>query len=307
MLKVEKRVVYQAFGLSINSEIPLPELSSLGSEDDSIDIDIDIRIKDLSKLWNELSHQNMTVIKKNLVMFQIPNIAIFFIGEGRNIIVSPMKENQEDVIRLFLLGSCMGAILMQRRIYPLHGSAVAIDGKAYAIIGKSGAGKSTLASAFLNNGFQILTDDVIAVTFFDNDDTPYITPSYPQQKLWQESLNEFGMESSMYRPLFERETKFAIPITTQFYTEPLPLAGIFELVISGDEQTELLRIEKLARLQTLFFHTYRNSLISQMGIMDWHFKISTKIISQIDMFQLRRPNSIFTAHHLVSQVLSNLL
>ena len=57
----------------------------------------------------------------------------------------------------------MGAILMQRKILPLHGSAIAIDGKAYAIVGDSGAGKSTLASAFLKRGYQLLSDDVITV------------------------------------------------------------------------------------------------------------------------------------------------
>ena len=50
-------------------------------------------------------------------------------------IVSPLKRYDEDVIRLYILGTCMGAILMQRRIFPLHGSAVAINGKAYAFVG----------------------------------------------------------------------------------------------------------------------------------------------------------------------------
>ena len=53
---------------------------------------------------------------------------------------------------------------MQRKVLPLHGSAIAINGKAYAIIGDSGAGKSTLALAFLNRGYRLLTDDVIAVS-----------------------------------------------------------------------------------------------------------------------------------------------
>ena len=70
----------------------------------------------------------------------------------------------EDVIRLYILGTCMGAILMQRKILPLHGSAIEIDGKAYAIVGDSGAGKSTLASAFLKQGYQLVSDDVIAVS-----------------------------------------------------------------------------------------------------------------------------------------------
>ena len=78
----------------------------------------------------------------------------------------------------------MGALLMQRKILPLHGSAIAIDGKAYALIGDSGAGKSTLASAFLNKGYQLLSDDVIAVSLLNKKYCQLFIPSYPQQKLW---------------------------------------------------------------------------------------------------------------------------
>ena len=122
-----------------------------------------------------------------------------------------LKERKIDAIRLYVLGTCMGAILMQRKTLPLHGSVIAIDGKAYAIVGDSGAGKSTLASAFLKRGFQLLTDDVIAVSFSE-EGIPFVTPSYPQQKLWSESLDHFGMESNNYQPLIDREDKFAIPV-----------------------------------------------------------------------------------------------
>ena len=106
-----------------------------------------------------------------------------------------MNGSNEDEIRLYILGTCMGAILLQRKILPLHGSAIAIDGKAYAIVGDSGAGKSTLASAFLKRGYQLLSDDVIPVTL-NHANVPIVTPAYPQQKLWLESLNHFGMEST---------------------------------------------------------------------------------------------------------------
>ena len=98
--------------------------------------------------------QDEFVINKGLVMFQVPDIAIFAIQDGNKIFVSPMKEYEEDMIRLWILGTCMGAILMQRKVYPLHGSAVIINGKAYAFVGDSGAGKSTLASAFIQQGYQ---------------------------------------------------------------------------------------------------------------------------------------------------------
>ena len=87
-------------------------------------------------------------------MFQVPDTAIFCIKDGNKIIVSPIKGSEEDKIRLYILGTCMGVLLMQRKVLTLHGSAIAIDGKAYAFIGESGAGKSTLASAFIREGYQ---------------------------------------------------------------------------------------------------------------------------------------------------------
>lgn len=295
---VAKEQIYKAFGFSLRSNIPFPEL--LEVEKDRDFIDIEIKIKDLSNLWSELSDcGNRFVMNESLVMFKVPDIAIFLIEEGSRITVSPINEYKEDVIRLYLLGSCMGAILMQRGILPLHGSAVAIDGKAYAIVGESGAGKSTLASAFLQKGYQLLTDDVIGISF-TKENLPLVIPSYPQQKLWQESIDKFGIDNSQFRPIYQRETKFAIPIKNHFSSNPLPLAGLFELDFTENEVIELKQIEGLTRIQTLFIHTYRNLLIQNLGLTDWHFINSTKIINQISMYHLRRPKNKFTANELVS-------
>ncbi|MFC3884759.1 aldolase [Bacillus songklensis] len=303
MLKAKKKVVYKAFGLSVTSEISLPELPHMGNKVDSIDIEI--KIEDLSELWFELSNKkNRFVINENLVMFQIPNIATFSIQEGKRISVLPMKEDEEDMIRLYILGTCMGVILMQRKIFPLHGSAVAINGKAYAIIGDSGVGKSTLASGFLNQGYRLLSDDVIAVSLSHDDYIPFVTPSYPQQKLWEDSLNNFGMKTSHYQSICRRENKYCVPVPSKYFPNPLPLAGVFELVKTENEKVEIHPIEKLERLRTLFCHTYRNFLIPRLGLMDWHFHTSATILNKVDVYQLRRPVSRFSAPQLVSLILN---
>jgi hypothetical protein len=302
MERVANEVIYKAFGFSVRSKIPFPEL--LVVENGRNSIDIEIEIKDLSNLWLELSDaQSTLIIKETLVMFKVSETAIFLVEDGRRITVSPLNEYKEDVIRLYLLGSCMGAILMQRGIFPLHGSAVAINGKAYGIIGDSGAGKSTLASAFLQKGYQLLTDDVIGI-YFTKGKVPMVIPSYPQQKLWQKSLDEFGLDNKEFRPIYQRETKFAIPIKNQFISNPLPLAGLFELSLTEMEEIEFKQIEGLSRLQTLLVHTYRNLLIQNLGLTNWHFTKSTEMINQIKMYHLSRPKNTFTADKLVSQILS---
>ncbi|SEC07765.1 aldolase [Paenibacillus sp. GP183] len=306
MIEVEKKLGYKAFGLTILSEINLPELTKISHDMEGIDIEILIK-EDITGTFFELSdNPNKFVVKENLVMFHLPKIATFSIRDGNTITVSPMKEADEDEIRLLILGTCMGALLMQRRIFPLHGSAVIIHGKAYAIIGESGAGKSTLASAFLNQGFQLLSDDVIAISLSESDHIPMVTPSYPQQKLWQDSLDNFGMEKSQYRSIYGRENKYYIPVISKYFTDPVPLAGVFELMKTENQEIEIRRIEKLERFHTLFCHTYRNLFIPHLGLTDWHFNISASIVRQIDLFQLRRPVSSFSAPQLVSVILETL-
>ncbi|MFD1040636.1 aldolase [Virgibacillus byunsanensis] len=302
MIYTIKKFTYSAFGLSIFSEFLLPELPEIDMEEHLSNITVNK--VDLTEIWSELYIPNRYfIVEEDFIMFQVPDTAIYLIKNGREIFVSPIDNSQEDQIRLYILGTCMGALLIQRNILPLHGSAIAIDDKAYAIVGDSGAGKSTLASAFLKKGYQLLSDDVIPVTLSE-ENMPMITPAYPQQKLWLESLNEFGMESTDLRPIIDRENKFAIPVAEQFAEKPMPLAGVIELIKTDSDEIEVNPIQNLERLHTLFQHTYRNFLINRSGKMDWHFNTSVAIVNKIDFYRLERPTSHFTAHKLVDVILS---
>lgn len=302
MINTIKKTTYKAFGFSISSDFDLPELPYIDMEHGQANITV-IRA-DLTTVWSELAEPNRHfIVKNNFVLFQVPNVAIYLIKNGNEIIVSPMNGAENDQIRLFILGTCMGTLLLQRKVLPLHGSAVVINDKAYAIVGDSGAGKSTLASAFLSHGYQLLSDDVIPVTL-SKENIPTLTPAYPQQKLWLESLHQFGIESKNLRPIIDRETKFAVPVSGQFATRPAPLAGVFELTKTDNHDIEIYPIQKLEQLHTLFNHTYRNFLVTRLGLMDWHFSITAKMISHIQLFKLSRPTSRFTANELVNLILT---
>lgn len=296
--------LYKAFGFTIKSEYPLPELEPLTIHPTSPDITINNG--SLEEKWAAVSEPNHYFhIEENVCMFEIPNTVIFQVKNGNEIIVSAVEGAEEDHIRLYLLGTCMGAILMQRKILPLHGSAVAINGKAFAIVGDSGAGKSTTASALLQRGYELISDDVIPVTF-TMDNIPVVTPAYPQQKLWQESLNQFGIESKNLRPIIDRETKFAIPVSSQFATETLPLAGVFELVKTDDETTTFAPILGLNRLHTLFLHTYRNFFLSRAGLMEWHFQTTAKMANKMNFYRIQRSTSEFTANEITNFIINSI-
>ncbi|WP_407270157.1 aldolase [Radiobacillus sp. PE A8.2] len=306
MIKTREKLTYRAFGFNMISSFSLPEIPETPVLEAEADIIIDRTEADLVSMWEEKSQPgSYFVVEDNWVLFHVPETAAFLIKNGNHIAVSPINENKQDHMRLYLLGTCMGVMLMQRNIIPLHGSAIAINGKAYAVVGDSGAGKSTLARAFLKREYQLLSDDIIPVTF-TADGQPMLTPAYPHQKLWLESLNEFGQDASELKPIVFRDTKFAVPVTEQFETNVLPLAAVFELVKTDKNEVRVQPIDGLYQFHMLFKHTYRNQLIARSGLLDWHFQTCVKMASHIGVYQLQRPITRFTADELAEIILSTI-
>ncbi len=297
-----KKTIYNAFGLNIASEYLFPELPQTYCKDSEIDVTIECG--ELTEYWESLGPQeDYYSVNNGNIAFNMPGTAIFLVQQGRNIVISPFAGSDERMIRLYLLGSCMGALLLQRKILPLHGSAVVINGKAFAFIGHSGAGKSTLAAAMLNIGLPLLTDDVIPVTLNERN-IPIIIPAYPQQKLWKKSIDALGLDALSYSPLYQEVDKYAIPVTGQFSPEAVPLAGIFEIIVSRNELTDIRPVIGLHRFPVLFNHTYRNFLVPLLNLEDWHFKMSAQIISKASFMTITRSNAAFTADHLTAQIIN---
>lgn len=80
-----ENVLYKAFGLKIVSEIPLPELSQLNEKKEMADVQIEIT--DLSERWDKYSEeqQKTIVVEDDVVMFHVPQTAIFSVQAGEKI------------------------------------------------------------------------------------------------------------------------------------------------------------------------------------------------------------------------------
>ncbi|GMK41156.1 HPr kinase [Paenibacillus sp. CCS19] len=300
--------VYQAFGFILRSEIPLPELYAVDHYDGIPDVDI--VLGDLQSTWESLDvrRAHYTYIDHSYYL-NIPDVGIFRVSRDGVITVSPSAGYSMRKLRLYLLGSCMGVMLLYRNLLPLHGSAVVIGEQAYAIVGQSGAGKSTLAAALLRLGYKLLTDDVIAISLDSNTGQPMVIPSYPQQKLWEESVAGLQMTSSGLETLYRNDNrpKYAIPVRDQFASECIPLAGVIELVQTGDPYPSCQPLRGLERLPLLFHHTYRNFHIPLLGLMEWHFQFTTRISETAGLFRLNRPTTGFQVNELVSILLNETL
>ncbi|MGM8364875.1 aldolase [Virgibacillus sp. W0181] len=295
--------IYKAFGLTIASEFYLPEL--VAAENRST-VDLVIEKRNLTSVWEKVKQdEKRFLVHDNICYFEVPGLAIYSIEDGKRICVTPLMDAEEDRIRIYLLSSCMAAVLIQRQILPMHGSAIEIDGKAYGIVGRSGAGKSTIASAFLQKGFRLISDDLLPITFTEAN-TPVITPAFPHQKLWEESLHNYELDTNHYQPLVRNGRKYAIPVNQQFVNQPLPLHGIIELVKTEEPSIDWNPVNKFERLRLLYKHTFRKSILFQYDLIEWHFEAMSKLSNQITIHQIKRPTNRFTPYELADIVLHHI-
>jgi hypothetical protein len=108
-------------------------------------------------------------------------------------------------IRTFLLGSAVGALLIQRGMLVLHGNALEKDGQAIVCLGHSGAGKSTLAYALMQQGWRLLADDLVAVN-----GEGMVLPGIPRIKLWHDAAKAFELDPATLLPIREGMNKYLL-------------------------------------------------------------------------------------------------
>lgn len=173
---------YTAYGLSIRSHLPLPELLAGEAEAEVV-----IRFgKAGPKPPGEVVGGALCWASATQACLSWKEAGTFLIRDGREITIDRVPGAEERLLRLYLLGPVLAVLLHQRGQLVLHSSAVAMNGGAVAFLGGQGLGKSTLAAALHARGYGILVDDVLALEV-NQRGYPLVFPGFAQLKLWPET------------------------------------------------------------------------------------------------------------------------
>jgi hypothetical protein len=167
---------------------------------------------------------------------------------------------------LSLLGPVLGFVLRLRGITCLHASAIAIDGKAIALLGRPTVGKSTTAAALMMLGYPLVSEDVVPL--IDRGAFYEVVPGYPVVRLWPEAA-EFLCGPEAELPLLtESRDKRRLDVIDRgyrFQRDPLPLGAIYYLTKRSDDDRAPF-VEPAggpAALGTLIGETYTNYALSR--------------------------------------------
>ncbi|MGO9318754.1 MAG: hypothetical protein ACLPXT_04895 [Terracidiphilus sp.] len=248
---------YWAYGLRIQANLECPELTSLSLETEIPDVDIRLLPPEANALESlENGHYE---VQPGVFRLAVPAVALYRVEEGRRIFITPLPDVPEDKLRLFLLGSAMGALLYQRGLFPLHGSAVETSWGAMIFVGVQGAGKSTLAAQFHRKGYRLLSDDVCAVAAMP--DGLQILPAQAHFRLCADAYERLGTPPGVR---FEVD-KYVLPMGEGYCPHPAPLRAIHILVDhdSSTPQFELLR--GFDRVQRILENLYRPHYLKGQG------------------------------------------
>jgi hypothetical protein len=286
------------YGLIIDSHWPLPECADASDEAtaDVIIINGLVPVSGIDPGSNDRWEQSI----EGEFWLDVEGVARYWIRQGSEIIIEPYPGVDEESIRLFLLGSALGALLFQRGLLLIHGNAIEVNGGCLVCVGDSGAGKSTLAAAFLQQGYRLLADDVVPV-----DEQGLATPGFPRIKLWGDAARQLGIETADLRRIMPDMDKFNVPLGTAFCDTPLPVKWVYVLEPSEDEDFALESFDGMARFEPLHENTYRVHFLEHMALKPRHLRQVADLAGRIRMARIRRPKQGFRLPELVRFILDD--
>lgn len=284
---------YSLYGLRIDSFLPCPGLATGGGP-----AEVEIRRGAVGdELPDAVQRGVLYQAAPGRFRLAVDGVAGYLVTGGREIVVEPADGADEASVRVFLLGSAMGALLHQRGFLPLHASAIEHDGRVIAFAGHSGQGKSTLAAAFHRAGYRVLADDVCAVQVADGG-RPRVHPAYPELKLWADAIDKLEIDPeglARARPMLE---KSCLSTGAALEQEPLPISHLYLLATTNRDELELRPIEGMAKLDVLSRHTYRRRFLDGLGGKQDHFKLCVAVSRHARLTRVVRPRAGFQLERL---------
>ena len=125
---------YSAYGLTIESALPLPDLTSGKG---GVDVEICFAPSEPSPP-NDPPGVRCLQSAPGSARLAWRNVGEMLVEGGRRIVVTPAPSADEDALRLMVLGAGFGVLLHQRGFLVIHGSAVVIDGQVVGFLGGKG-------------------------------------------------------------------------------------------------------------------------------------------------------------------------
>lgn len=262
--------MYRAFGLLIDSELPLPELA-----EGSGAADVTIRRHAQAPPDERGDGAYWFAPEEDPFVYRVANGAQIDIW-------APPDALRED-ISIWLLGTVMAALLHQRGRLTVHANCLETpQGVSVAFAGDSGAGKSSLAASAAASGWAVLGDDLLAL-----DADGKVHPGVLRLKLWRDDLTLLGLKPDSLRKVASDLDKFHVPLPpVQSGARTLSRLYVLERGALGFE-----RLEGVAAANALLANLYRFGVGQEVrGETSDQFTEALALAGKVEIWRFSRPD-----------------
>ena len=283
---------YYVYGLNIKSEIEIEEFVKLDDIDNKDVVSISYG-KMSDEIKEEIKQGKRIKLSNNKIWFHINDIASYCVTDGNKIEVELCDNADMKLMKIYVMCSCLGFIMIQKKMIAIHGGVIEMDDKAVIFTGDRGAGKSTLTTALRERGYKFISDDVARVKI---DKVPYVMPGFPYQKLCESAMDKFGYDKEAFTSFMsDKEVKYIVPAMDEFVSEKRELVSIVKLTVGDVDEVTIEELRGSEKLNNIIENIYRGEYIKHLGKMDpIYFKQCVDIAKNIRFFKVTRPANQFT-------------
>jgi hypothetical protein len=280
---------YEAFGLAIRANGPLPGFRDVLPRD--VDLDIEWSDRDVGTddgLEDELLYASAGRTRDGAPFFTVsrprgvPNghVRCRYLSDtgrgcfdvepsGRRVVITVTPGLPKADLMAYLTGHVMGCVLRLRGLTCLHAAVVNIKGRAIALMGPKGSGKSTLAAALAERGYPVLTDDIAAIS--EDDGGIRVASAYPRLRLWPDSQQFVpGLSLDALPRVLSTMDKRYQPLTGdgstsrwRFATRDARLAALYGLHVSSENVVQVTATPGARGIMLLTANAYAGYLEDQ--------------------------------------------
>jgi hypothetical protein len=282
-----EKYCYEVNGWKVDSAIPFTELWPCQTNSQSA-VDVTIAYgKVAEKLEGAVARGIGFQIKPDHYILSIEGLGRFRASYGQYITVDPIAGVEEDMLKPFILGSVFGALAHQRRLLPIHASAVQFGESALLFTGPSGAGKSTAAVSFLLKECSIISDDVSVVHFGEHKE-PIIHPGMARLKICEDLVSDIPQAVSLNR-ISKLHDKLFLPLKPDSKPKTNPVTHVFHLSKGSQEESGIRELEGISKYRAISTNIFRQKLIDGLGVRKTNFAQVADFVERVKVFEVTRP------------------
>ncbi len=203
-------------------------------------------------------------------------------------------------LQTYILGYGMSMLAMQRGMLSIHCSALANDEGALLIAGESGAGKSTVTSAFLDQGYRLMADDMAWVEI-TSEQQVMVRPAFPYQKLCRNVAIDQGYNLDELIYINEEKDKFLAPYRGEFRMDEVPIKGFIMLGVTNDEKVVASEVKGIQKFQMCANNLFLRHLLGADKYQPHIGQKCMKMAAGIPMYYLGRPKGKETTKQVIEK------